>query len=65
MLNDIKGSLTQTVEQIVDKLDKAVFLVITDLSTPADLARFQEVSFGSVHKESYTMIKAIGMKFII
>lgn len=64
MLNDIKGSLTQTVEQIVDKLDKAV-LVIADLSTPADLARFQEVSFGSVHKESYTMIKSAGMKFII
>lgn len=65
MLNDIKGSLTQTVQQIVDKLDKAAFLIITDLSTPAGLARFQEVSFGTVHKQSYTMIKAVGMKFII
>lgn len=65
MLNDIKGSLTQTVQQIVDKLDKAAFLFITDLSTPAGLARFQEVSFGRVHKQSYTMIKAVGMKFII
>jgi len=38
-----KGSLTQTVQQIVDKLDKAEFLIITDLSTSADLSRFQEV----------------------